>query len=128
VAVRSWPPKPKPILPLWEKILVICFILFFTAVVVDCALNYGEHNRPSNGDGPTFDTALLTGGGEVEVINLWDRITNDCQREGIQGRLPSGTLVGVTLVRNDCDPKMYFVGTGHEGEDGWVSELFLEPR
>ena len=80
------------------------------------------------GDKPPFETALLTGGGEVEIITLWDRITEDCQREGIQGRLPSGTLVGVTLVRNDCSPKMYFVGTGRDDENGWVSELFLEPR
>ncbi len=65
--------------------------------------------------------------GEVETINLFDVITGDCQRQGLQGTLPTGTLVGVTKVRNDCDPKMYFVGTGAEGENGWVSELFLDP-
>ena len=82
----------------------------------------------TGGSTPPFDTALLTGRGEVGTINLWDRITDDCQREGIQGQLPSGTLVGVTKVRNDCNPKMYFVGTRAEGENGWVRELFLDPR
>ena len=80
------------------------------------------------GSSPRFDTALLTGRGEVGLINLYDRITDDCLREGIHGSLPSGTLVGVTLVRSDCNPKMYFIGTGAEGENGWVSELFLDPR
>ena len=56
------------------------------------------------GDEPAFDTALLTGRGEVQVINLWDSITGDCQREGIQGMLTSGTLVGVTLVRKRLRP------------------------
>jgi len=88
----------------------------------------GAACEDTGGSTPPFDTALLTGRGEVGTINLWDSITSDCQRDGIEGRLPSETLVGVTLVRNDCSPRMYFVGTGHDGENGWVSEDFLDPR
>lgn len=101
----------------------------FSAVVVITSLLVAMGCTNADvGDEPSFDTAVLTGRGEVGVINLWDKITDDCQRIGVQGTLPSDTLVGVTLVRNDCDPKMYFVGTAREGEDGWVSEDFLDPR
>src|SRR2546428_9794293 len=82
----------------------------------------------SAGDKPPFDAALLVDDGVGVPILLWDIVTDDCQHRGKQGQLPSGTLVGVTLVRNDCEPKMYFVGTGWQGENGWVSEYFLQPK
>ena len=103
--------------------------LFLVAVIAYIVIaSLVDDGGRGAGNSLRFDTALLTGRGEVGLINLYDRITDDCLREGIQGSLPSRTLVGVTLVRSDCDPKMYFVGTGAEGENGWVSELFLDPR
>ena len=97
-------------------------------VVFAIYLGVSSFSGNSAGDKPPFDTAVLSGRGEVEIINLWDFITDDCRRQGVQGVLPSGTVVGVTLVRNDCTPAMYFVGTGRTGQDGWVSEDFLIPQ